>query len=88
MNSFKNRGVGFATTQRLKRQSEEIYLQYKDQTNTNVTTSCSYLGVEIDSTLNLTNFELCYKRVSDRLRLLSKLGCFMDSQTACEIYIL
>ena len=44
--------------------------------------------MEIDSTLNLnTNFDLCYKRTSGRLRLLlSKLRCFLDSQTACEIY--
>ena len=43
--------------------------------------------MEIDSTLNLsTNFELCYKRASGRLRLLSKLRCFLDSTTACKLY--
>ena len=58
----------FGTVQRLKRQSEEICIQYKG-TKINATTSYRYLGVEIDSTLNLnTNFELCYKRASGRLR--------------------
>ena len=43
--------------------------------------------MEIDSTLNLnTNFELCDKRASGRLRLLSKLRCFLDSTTACKLY--
>ena len=63
----------FGTAQRLKRQSEEICIQYKG-TKINATTSYRYLEVEIDSTLNLnSNFELCYKRASGRLRLLSKL---------------
>ena len=76
----------FGTAQRLKRQSDEICVRYKE-TRINVTTSYRYLGVEIDSVLNLnTNFELCYKRASGRLCLLSKLRCFLDSQTACEIY--
>ena len=76
----------FGTAQRLKRQSEEICIQYKG-TKINATTSYRYLGVEIDSTLNLsTNFELCYKRASGRLRLLSKLRCFLDSTTACKLY--
>ena len=43
--------------------------------------------MEIDLTSNLnTNFELYYRRASGRLCLLSKLRCFLDSQTACEIY--
>ena len=51
----------FGTAQRLKRQSEEIYIRYKG-TKINAATSYRCLGVEIDSTLNLnTNFELCYK---------------------------
>ena len=76
----------FGTAQRLKRQSDELCIRYKG-TRINVTTSYRYLGVEIDSALNLnTNFELCCKRASGRLRLLSKLSCFLDSQTACEIY--
>ena len=76
----------FGTAQRLKRQSGEICVRYKG-TKINTTTSYRYLGVEIDSTLNLnTNFELCYKRASGRLRLLSKLRCFLDSTTACKLY--
>ena len=59
----------FGTPQRLKRQSGEICVRYKG-TKINTTTSYRYLGVEIDSTLNLnTNFELCYKQASGRLRL-------------------
>ena len=43
--------------------------------------------MEIDSTLNLnTNFELCYKRASDRLRLRSNLRRFLDSTTAYKLY--
>ena len=76
----------FGTAQRLKGQSDEICVRYKG-TRINVTTSYRYLGVEIDSALNLnTNYELCYKRASGRLHLLSKLRCFLDSQTPCEIY--
>ena len=76
----------FGTAQRLKRQSEEICIRYKG-TKINAATSYRYLGVEVDSTLNLnTNFELCYKRASGRLRLLSKLRCFLDSTTACKLY--
>ncbi len=76
----------FGTAQRLKRQSDEICVRYKG-TKINTTTSYRYLGVEIDSSLNLnTNFELCYKRAYGRLRLLSKLRCFLDSTMACTLY--
>ena len=76
----------FGTPQRLKRQSGEICARYKG-TKINTTSSYRYLGVEIDSTLNLnTNFELCYKRASGRLRLLSKLRRFLDSTTAYKLY--
>ena len=53
----------------------------------NTTSSYRYLGVEIDSTLNLnTKFGLCYKRAYGRLRLLSKLRRFLDSTAACKLY--
>ena len=43
--------------------------------------------MEVDATLNLnTNFELGYRRASGKLRLLSKLRCFLDSQMVCELY--
>ena len=75
----------FGTVHRLKRQSEEICVRYKG-TKINSTTSYRYMGVQIDSTLNInTNFELCYKRAG-RLRLRSKLRCFLDSTTAGKLY--
>ena len=76
----------FGTPQRLKRQNGEMCVRYKG-TKINTNTSYRYLGVEIDSTFNLnTNFELCYKRASGRLRLLSKLRRFLDSTTAYKLY--
>ena len=76
----------FGTAQRLKRQSGEICIHYKG-TKIYTSTSYRYLEVEIDSTFNLnTNFELCYKRASGRLRLLAKLRGFLDSTTVCKLY--
>ena len=54
-----------------------------------LTTFClyKYLGIEIDSSLNLnSHFEKCFKRASSRLRLLVKLRDYLDLTAAKAIY--
>ena len=54
------------------------------QTNTK---KYKYLGVEIDSKLNLnTHFDAFYKRASTRLRLLSKIRYSVNVDLARKIY--
>ena len=53
----------------------------------NNTTEYKYLGVLVDTSLNLNSyFDKCVKHASGRLRLLAKLRSFMDNATASTIY--
>ena len=46
-----------------------------------------YLGIEIDSSLNLnSHFDKCFKRATSRLRLLGKLRDYLDLTAAETIY--
>ena len=62
----------FGTSQRLARQRETFSIMYLGSSMSN-TQHYKYLGIEVDSSLNLnTHFEKCYKRATGRLRLLAK----------------
>ena len=53
----------------------------------NVTSHYNYLGIEIDSTLNLnTHFDKTYKKATGRLKLLHKLRDQLDEKSSKSIY--
>ena len=60
----------FGTTKRLAKLNESLSVSYKQSTVRQVRVY-KYLGMEIDSTLNLnSHFDATFKRASSRLRLL------------------
>lgn len=76
----------FGTSRRLASLPRNIVLKYKFSF-INVTSSYKYLGVEIDSHLNMnSHFEKTYRKASGRLNLLAKLRNQMDTTTALMIY--
>ena len=76
----------FGTSHRLAKLPRNIEIKYKTGV-LNVTCSYKYLGVKIDSSLNLNSyFETSYKKASGRLNLLAKLRKQVDSPTALAIY--
>ena len=77
----------FGTSQRTAKQTEPLEIKLLDQTVINNTTDYKYLGVRVDSSLNLnSNFNTCYKKASGRLRLLAKMRSYLDQATAATIY--
>ena len=77
----------FGTPQKLsKLKKETLNINYRSSA-INVTTEYKYLGVHIDSTLNLnTNFDKVYKKASGKLKLLAKLRYQLDMKSAVAIY--
>ena len=76
----------FGTSQRIAKQDSELNVMYRGVKILN-TSQYKYLGIEVDSTLNLNcHFEKCYKRASSRLRLLGKLRLHLDMTAAKAIY--
>ena len=58
-----------------------------DRVIINGTDEYKYLGVYVDGTLNLNSqFEKCFKRASERLRLLVKIRDHLDLPSAKAIY--
>ena len=76
----------FGTPQKLSRLDDSLNISYRGNSIT-VTMEYKYLGIQIDSTLNLnSHFENVYKKASNRLKLLAKLRHQMDLKTAETIY--
>jgi len=76
----------FGTAQRLKKLLRQISIKchFGDLC---VTTSYKYLGISLDSSLNLnTHFASSYKKATSRLHYLGKLRQNMDTETAAAIY--
>ena len=82
----KTESLLFVTSQRIAKQDSELNVMYRGVKILN-TSQYKYLGIEVDSTLNLNcHFEKCYKRASSRLRLLGKLRRHLDMAAAKAIY--
>ena len=82
----KTESLLFGTSQRIAKQSESLDVMYRGSKILS-TKQYKYLGVEIDSTLNLnTHFEKCFKRASSRLRLLAKIRDSLDLTAAKAVY--
>ena len=76
----------FGTSQKLAKLDDNLNIRYREK-SINVTLEYKYLGIEIDSTLNLnSHFEKVYKKSATRLKLLAKLRHQMDCKTAKAIY--
>ena len=76
----------FGTSQRVAKQNEILNIMYRSDKVLN-TSHYKYLGIEIDSSLNLnSHFEKCFKRASSRLRLLVKLRDYLDLTATKVIY--
>ena len=86
LNKGKTETLLFGTTKKVANGSSEFNVRINNEEITK-TTSYSYLGVSIDSTLNMSSFfEKCYKKASSRLSLLSKLRGELDVKAAMAIY--
>ena len=76
----------FGTSQKLSKLRDTLSISYRG-TCINVTSHYKYLGVEIDSTLNLnSHFDRTYKKATGRLKLLGKLRSQLDEKSAKAIY--
>ena len=82
----KTESLLFGTSQRIAKQNETLSVMYRGDNVLN-TSHYKYLGIEIDSSLNLnSHFEKCFKRASSRLRLQGKLRDYFDLTSAKAIY--
>ena len=82
----KTEAMMFGTSKMLSKQPL-LNITYKLR-NINVTLTYKYLGMEINSTLNLNSyFEKCCKKASSRLRLLKKLKPHLTDTSAKSIYL-
>ena len=69
----------FGKPQKLSKLKKETLNINYGSSAINVTTEYKYIGVHIDSTLNLnTNFDKVYKKASGKLKLLAKLRYQLD----------
>ena len=76
----------FGTSQKLSKLRDTLSISYRG-TCINVTSHYKYLGVDIDSTLNLnSHFDRTYKKATGRLKLLGKLRSQLDEKSAKAIY--
>ena len=85
----KTESLLFGTAQRIAKHSEPLKVSISRPSPTVITTTevYKYLGVLVDSSLNLnSNFDSCYKRAAGRLRLLEKLRIYLDQAAANAIY--
>ena len=74
------------TTKRLTKLNEALSVSYKESTLRQVSVY-KYLGVEINSSLNLnSHFDATFKRASSRLRLLQKIRPQLNLPSAKAIY--
>ena len=71
----------FGTSQKLSKLNDSLEIKYRDN-NINVTMEYKYLGIQIDSTLNLnSHFENVFKKAANRIKLLAKLRHQMNIMT-------
>ena len=83
----KTESLLFGTSQRIAKQTEPFKIKLSNQTVINNTIEYKYLGVYVDSSLNLnSNFHNYFKKASGRLRLLAKIRPYIDQATATTIY--
>ena len=86
----KTESILFGTAQRIAKQRNEplkVAISQPTPTVINNTTVYKYLGVQVDTKLNLnSHFDKCFKRASGRLRILAKLRSYVDNATASTIY--
>ena len=82
----KTEAMLFGTGKRLSATERNLELRYRGHTINNAV-SYKYLGYTLDTRLLLNeNFDIAYKRVSNRLRLLSKLREYLTPDAASKIY--
>ena len=83
----KTEALLFGTPQRIAKQAEPLEIKLSHETVIKNATEYKYLGVRVDSSLNLnSNFNTCYNKASGRLRLLAKIRSYLDQATAATIY--
>ena len=76
----------FGTSHKLSKLRDTLQISYRGSC-INVTSHYKYLGVDIDSTLNLnSHFDRTYKKATGRLKLLGKLRGQLDEKSAKAIY--
>ena len=86
LNEGKTEALLSGTAKRICKSNESLSIPYGN-TVINLTKKYKYLGVEVDSTINLnTHFDACLKRASTRLRLLSKIRDNLNVDSARTIY--
>ena len=82
----KTEALLFGTPQKVSKYLSDFEIDVND-TKITVTKSYKYLGIPVDSSLNMnTFFDKCYKKASTRLNLLSKLRQEFDLHSAKSIY--
>ena len=83
----KTEALLFGTPQKVSKQFQDFDV-YVNTTKISITKDYKYLGVPLDSSLNMnTFFDKCYKKASSRLNLLAKLRNELDTNAAKSIYI-
>ena len=76
----------FGTSKNVSKHLDEFEI-YVNGTKINSTKQYKYLGVPIDSSLNMNSFfDACYKKASTRLSLLAKLRYMLNAKAAKSIY--
>ena len=82
----KTEALLFGTPQKVSKQFQDFDV-YVNTTKISITKDYKYLGVPVDSSLNMnTFFDKCYKKASSRLNLLAKLRHELDTNAAKYIY--
>ena len=82
----KTEALLFGTAQRIRKFTEPLCIAHDDG-QINITSTYKYLGVHLDSSLNLnSDFDSKYKKASGRLRLLAKIRSHLDIESAKAIY--
>ena len=82
----KTEALLFGTPQKVSKQFQDFDV-YVNTTKISITKDYKYLGVPLDSSLNMnTFFDKCYKKASSRLNLLAKLRNELDTNAAKSIY--
>ena len=76
----------FGTSRKVTQNIKDLEI-YATKSNISVTKEYKYLGVPVDSTLNITSFfDKCFKKASSRLNLIAKERYLMDVNVAKSIY--
>ena len=76
----------FGTAQRIQKCTEPLCIS-NEHGQISITSTYKYLGVQLDSSLNLnSDFDAKYKKASGRLRLLAKIRNHLDIESTKSIY--